>query len=256
MKSTLTFLVCWLAAAAFSVAQIIDTPTEAGRLKMTQDGGANGAAIAYDPTRQLYYTAIAGNASFPLEVFRVNDPSSPVFSGTTSADLRGLWINPKTHALEGNAYGEGGIVKFELDRDGYPVGSRVVVSGDTKPDEQGVGTIHRKGKHILYFADNIVFRYKRSNGKASGSTELKISTTGQINYTTLFYFGEKDAEYGVLDVTGRRVLMFDVNGAYVTAVKLPVKFEPAEMFNCSYANKRVWIFNKERREWVGYQVFK
>jgi len=51
-------------------AQLINNPKASLSLALKSTGGTNASGITYDPSRQLYYTVVAGNSEFPLEVFK------------------------------------------------------------------------------------------------------------------------------------------------------------------------------------------
>ncbi|MDG1658501.1 MAG: hypothetical protein P8H56_07965 [Crocinitomicaceae bacterium] len=51
-------------------AQLINNPKASLSLALKSTGGTNASGITYDPNRQLYYTVVAGNSEFPLEVFK------------------------------------------------------------------------------------------------------------------------------------------------------------------------------------------
>ncbi|HYG15241.1 MAG TPA: hypothetical protein VEC12_05760, partial [Bacteroidia bacterium] len=71
--------------------KVEENPLKTLVLKFKQSGGTNGVAVAWDPGRKVYYAAIAGNPSFPLEMF--DEKGNHLHSSETDFDMRGMWWN-------------------------------------------------------------------------------------------------------------------------------------------------------------------
>ena len=85
-------------------------------LKIQGKDGTNGSGVAYDPILKRYYTAIAGNAGYPLDVF---DRSGRfIATNTCNADIRGLFYNPEYKTIECNTYENHDIMSFGFENNG------------------------------------------------------------------------------------------------------------------------------------------
>jgi len=69
MNKTLILAALTLLLSLQSNAQAVKTLKKIITLEITEEGGANGAAVAWHPIQKKYYTAMAGNSEFPMVVF-------------------------------------------------------------------------------------------------------------------------------------------------------------------------------------------
>jgi len=181
--------------------ELIQKPKSSLKLVMQMDGGNNGANVAYNPEKKLYYAVYAGNAEYPLETF---DARGTSLSQTEAGnDMRGLWYNSKTGTLEGNCYADGGIVKLYIDDLGYATGeASAIFKGDNhQPDDQAVGVYDGK-KEILFYSSGLVSGYSRKNGKLTKTLVFPMLPVdvNDMNWSTMIYTGVKDMEIGLLDI--------------------------------------------------------
>jgi len=235
--------------------QLIYHPKADLHLKMEQAEGSNGAGVAWNPERQLYHAAFAGNASYPLEVFDAQGQN--IYQRETGFDVRGLWFNPKENALEGNAYEDAGYFRIQLNFTGLPSGSAFTfLDGRHQPDDHAVGAFNPKKKEVLFYHDGEIVRYKAKNGKQSKAIRLDHSDASSLNTTALVYTGQKGYEYGLFDYSTGTLHLFNKKGAFVNNAILPADSPDNSVFNLSYANQRLWLFDKTEREWIGYRVFR
>lgn len=222
--------------------------------------GTNGAGVAYDPVRKLYYTAFAGNSSYPLIVFDdegrvVND------TGSTQIDVRGLWYNSKTSSLEANGYSDYGIVQYVMNKRGVPSTNKTLFSGTNQPDDNSVGAFDPVHNEILYFnlADDYgyaeVVRYSRSTGKKLGDFELQnFDDLGSYNNVAV-YTGIKGSEIAIIDYDLAIIMMYDISsGKETKEVTLPLSAVVEDRFNFAFANGMFWLFDTNAREWNGYKM--
>jgi hypothetical protein len=252
-------LVALLVLPAISLTQdLIQFPAASLELQIQGDGGRNGAAVTYNPEKQLYYAVMAGNAEYPLETFSKNGKN--LYQSQAYSDMRGLWWNPKEEALEGNCYADGGIVAIGLTEQGYAGdGNRVIIAGGySQPSEQAVGFLDTKKKEILYLTEGIVVGYSRKDGVMT-KTFLWLDIPAEyenINWTTAVFTGVPGMELGVLDFNNNKVYLFDRKHGYHTGtVNLPAGATTYEAFNFSYANGYVFLFDQDARKWKGYRIF-
>ncbi|HXH19424.1 MAG TPA: hypothetical protein VNJ07_10110 [Chitinophagales bacterium] len=236
-------------------AQLNTHPEATLYLAIQQGGGANGIAVAYNPLKKIYYCAIAGNAEFPLECFTGGEN---IYRGAIGFDARGLWYNEKSKNLEGNSYGGDGIYAIALDKEGMPEGNPENKYPNVQPDEQSVGAYDAASDQIFYFdyTSGEVIPYKRTAGKKGKIIKLKNCPVPFENLNSaMVYTGQKNAEIGVYNFLDAEVYFFNKKGEYQTTVTLPDDAPYNEMFNFSYANGHVFLFDKDMREWIGYKVF-
>lgn len=231
------------------------------------EGGANGAAIAFHPKEKLYYASQAGNKEFPIVLF--NEAGEIVSSEQkTHADTRGLWYNPRTRQLEGNAYKDGGWFSYELNREGFPVTIRITREGRNQPDDHSPGILNTEENEVLFLSGMEFISYNTSGFPLNKKFTLKIQSKNEAdyseitqtffeenyNYRSLIYTGRKGQEIGLLNINRKRVELYDIKTGYMTkTVSLPLDFKPESFFNFTYANNTYFIFNKETRQWVGFR---
>ncbi len=231
------------------------------------EGGANGAAIAFHPKEKLYYASQAGNKEFPIVLF--NEAGEIVSSEQkTQADTRGLWYNPRSRQLEGNAYKDGGWFSYELNREGFPATIKITREGRNQPDDHSPGILNTEENEVLFLSGMEFISYNTSGSPLNKKFTLKIQSKNEAdyseitqtffeenyNYRSFIYTGRKGQEIGLLNINRKRVELYDIKTGYMTkTVSLPLDFKPESFFNFTYANNTYFIFNKETRQWVGFR---
>lgn len=247
MKKIVSLLAATVIAAA-TVAQTNYTAKKDFSLSFVGDEGTNGTAVVWNPEKQVYYAAIAGNADFPLETFGSGGNSK--FVNKANIDVRGLWYNPKTKTLEGNGAGDVGYFSYKMNASGEPRDPEVTVNGQNQPDFQSVGT--SDGKKVYFFYDGKIHTYS-TKGKAGKSFDLKNSPggTSALN-TSLGFTGRKGEEFGLLDYNAGKVYLFDKKGNYKANVSLPSGAVLPKVFRFSITNGRIWLYDIDSRSWTGY----
>ncbi|HNW53185.1 MAG TPA: hypothetical protein PKN21_02900 [Bacteroidales bacterium] len=239
-------------------------------LKVKGEGGANGAAVTWDPVAKRYYTAIAGNADFPMSVFNASGILISDTNLKTQIDVRGLWYNTKTKALQANGYSETGWVSYKLNAKGIPESVTTIFEGMIQPNEHAVGTYDAKS-NTVYFLDTsedfVVENYNPADGKIINTIFIHPGTTKaenvdldwdvedmfDYNATSVAFTGIPKSEIGLLNVVENQVELFNLEGLLTKVLKLPQDALAYEMFNFSYCNGIYWLFDKENRKWVGYK---
>ncbi len=232
------------------------------------EGGANGASVAYNPKEKLYYAAQAGNMEFPLVIFNSNGKVVSEPDQKTMIDVRGLWYNPKTKQLEGNAYKDFGWFSYDLNKEGLPEKLSLKKEGLYQPDQNSAGVLNTEDNEVLFLDGlNIVCYSTEGTDKrksiqlhfgamnASEATTLSASDFEQTyNTRSIIYTGTKGAEIGLLNVAKKQVELYDIKTGYMSQIiKLPVQFEVETFFNFSYSNGIYWLFDKQTRKWNGYK---
>lgn len=254
MKKLLGLSIFLLAATSVN-AQVLTSPKASLKLEIKQNSGTNGSGLAYNPQTQLYYAVIAGNASYPLEVF--NASGNNVYTTNAGNDMRGLWYNKKAKAVQGNTYNMKGIMEMSLDENGYPsIGSKNV-GNCGQPDDQSVGVFDGK-KYLYYFDGKIVRIYdpKKSVVKSETVMEDLMDRSYNINRTSMIYTGVKKHEYGFLDYNAKKVYLVNKKTGVIRAtVNLPSDAVTNDMFRFTYANGYVFLYDTQERAWTGYKIF-
>lgn len=216
--------------------------------------GSNACAVTYNPEKQLYYTAFAGNSAYPLEVFDTKGQNR--YTGAAGVDLRSLWYNPKKHNLQGLGYPRRGLFNITLDDAGLP--AAVKPSNDSIaaiPNTQSTAGWDGKGA-LLFFDGQWLYRF--SMGLKQKKKFVPQSIPGDmanLNNTTVVYTGVKGYELGFYDSFEGKVYFTDLKGAYTGTSMLPASAPRAESFRFSFANGLVWLFNGNERTWFAYRVF-
>lgn len=232
-------------------------PTETLTIKIKTTGGKNGTAVAYDPQKKLYYTAIAGNSTFPFEVFNENGVLQS--SGKTGVDVRGLWWNSAKNVLQCNAYSDIGLFNYELKNDGLPTGELETLTKNTgQPTVNSVGAYNPIQNQILYYYNGLLYKVDADNYSPQGSIALKLPVDKElINQTTVIYTGIKKKEVGLLNHNDKKLYLFNIASGKLTAtIQLPKSAPTYEFFRFSFANGYVWLYDAEERLWTGYKIVK
>ena len=274
MKSIITILSILLISGITANAQKQTTGDKSLKqvltLKIDREGGANGANVAWHPGQKKYYAAMAGNETFPMEVF---DASGKILSPDnleTMFDVRGLWYNPVSKTLQANGYDNFGWSDYKLDAKGIPVSSRKLSVITSQPDAQSVAAFDTKN-NVLYFYDYSLAGLERHNMKngASDTTiqlhlgvKTKEGITGSenvdlkdnYNQNAIIYTGIPKAEIGLLNVIDRQIELYNLaNGLMTQVLKLPDGAPAEASLNFCYTNGIYWLFDKSGREWHGYK---
>lgn len=223
------------------------------RLGITSNDGNNGLSVAYNPSKNLYYTVYAGNALFTMEVHKSTGESIKVMP--IGGDLRGFWYNESKARLEGILYGNAGTCSFELDGNGFPS------SISTTSFAYGMGAqdvaVFNKGK--VYFADySGVTSFKQDKGKGKLSKHVDIANYITINFGGFIHTGVAGYEFGFFDYEENRLLLVNAKTNRITAkviIDVEDAVESLENFRISYCNNRLFIYDESNREWIGYKIF-
>lgn len=230
-------------------------------LEIPEGSGNNGAGVAWNPDKKLYYTAFAGNSDYPITVF---DAKGKLKRGGFVAgfDVRGFWYNSSNQSLEGNSYGNYGYYAIKIDADGYPkseANSTLPEDYDEElgcqPNEQSVAVLNTASGELLFREDGTVYVYDKANGTQKSQftlTGLPCSWDEVAGYS-MVYTGIKNQELAVYEYSARKIHMFSIAGTYTKTVKLPADAPNEMMFNFSYCNGMYWVFSTSQRKWYGYK---
>ncbi|MEO5892421.1 MAG: hypothetical protein ABIQ31_19385 [Ferruginibacter sp.] len=233
-------------------------------LKMPGGNGRNGACVAYHPLQKKYYAGFAGNALYPMAVFDTMGKRISKDDLHVGFDLRGIWYNTMTGTLQANGYQDFGWTDLTLNKMGIPIANKIFLKETSQPTEQSVGCWDDKNGLIYFLSDNkIVACYL--NGSQKNEVKLIVSEDSateendaylpeKYNSTALIFTGIANAEWGLLDVENKQVVLFDSAGGKAGQIwNIDSENEFPSSFGFSYANGIVFIFNKEDRVWTGYK---
>jgi hypothetical protein len=225
-------------------------------LSYVGSGGTNASGVAYNPNQKIYYAAIAGNSSFPLETF--DDSGVPLSQTSTGFDVRGLWWNPNLNTLEANGYGTRGLWSFNLDASGYALNTGTqLFTGNNQPNSQSVGDLNYVDNEIWYYNSGSITKRNRATNALIGTfpiTGLPV-VTGNLNRYSVFYTNCTGLEIGVLDNTLKRIYFIDkATMAYVGMSQLPAGTVTHNSFRASWANDMIWLYDLSSRTWFSFDV--
>lgn len=250
-RSIIALALVWSGLAAFAQAPK-NTAVKQSTYTFESSDGTNASAVVWVPQHNLYLTAIAGNAEYPLEGFR--STGNNVFSGLTDLDLRGMWYDAKSNHLYANAAGEAGWYKVALGDKGKPDGQwELVCEGQNQPDFQSVLTT--TGKLVVAYGDGMFYFYNAKNGKLKKEAELSGYSGSSLNNTTVCYTGNAKYPLALLDAAEGRVVYYNMKGASVGMTTLPNDAVTSEMFRFAFANGLAWLYDTDTRTWTSYKVF-
>jgi hypothetical protein len=214
--------------------------------------GTNASAVVWIAPHNLFITAIAGNADFPLEGFR--STGSSVFSEVSGLDLRGVWYDAKKDRLYANAAGEEGWFSIQLGEKGKPEGDwKSVCEGSHQPDFQSV--LAGMGKLVVGYADNYFYFYDAKNGKFKKEVELTGYSSASLNSTTVGVTENAKFPLALLDAAEGRIVFFNLKGESIGSTNLPEGAASPDMFRFSFAKGLAWLYDEENRTWTAYKVF-
>lgn len=230
------------------------------QLPMPGIGGSNGASVAFHVGNKHYYSAMAGNSTYPLAIFNEQGKMLAGDIGESMIDVRGLWFHTKRGKLMGNAFDDGGWFEYVLDKNKRPAEVKVVVAGQTQPNKQSVGAFDAKSNEVVFFdGTDIVFYSAEGEVKATWNMEELLTLWGELEYLpedynqTIVYTGKPGMEYALLNVAANRIELFGRNKKRTGFLIVPVSQPLYEFFNFAYTNGHYWLFDKEQRSWTGYR---
>jgi len=231
--------------------------------------GTRGASVVWHPVQKKYYAAMAGNVGYPLSVFDASGKRISNDEHSTGEDVRGLWYNPLTKTIEGNAYGSFGWFTYKLGKNGMVEEVKTLFEGLNQPSEQCVGAYNAAKKQVLFLYGSMVYTYRRDSAiesnnviihwgrtKADGVSEDEDETAEPENHnrTTIVYTGMPGAELGFLNFMDMQIELYNIKDGFLTrTLKLPADAIAEATFNFSYTNGTFWLFDMTNREWTGYK---
>lgn len=252
MKKTPFVLIVLIIGISSVFAQKSYKATEVFTLEFALSDGTNASAVTWNPDKKVFYSVIAGNASFPLETF--DEFGEQINSNEAGVDARGLWYNLKTKQLEGNGPGETGVFTIGFNNSGEKKTVKILIEGKNQPENQSVGAFDSKKQIIYYYSDGMIYSYLRKNGKQKSAMKITDcpADLSDINSTTVIFTGIKNQELGLLDYNSQKVYLFNLKGKHTATINLPENAPTNDAFRFSFANNYIWLYDIDTRMWTGY----
>ncbi len=256
---TITFtLVLSLIVNLLQAQAPMGAPVKDIQYTFSQNAGTNASAVAWNSKQKIYITVIAGNAIFPLEGF--NTSGKLVFSAEAGYDWRGMWYNTSKDQMEGNGAADAGWTSFKLNANNTPeTNYKPLFVAQNQPDMQSVGAYNSSKKQVVFISPDCSTIYLYSREKPTKVKKIDLQwgdiSTLNINHTSIGYTGVKHYEYVLLDYNLNKLMFFDTKGKLTATRPLPEGTPGYDAFAFSYANNRVFLYNKDKRTWYSYKVF-
>lgn len=228
--------------------------------------GTRGASVAWHPVQKKYYAAMAGNVEYPMAVYDATGKRLSNDDLNCNADVRGLWYNPKTKTIQGNAYDENGWFEVKTNAKGIPSETKTLMEGMNQPDAQSVGNYIPATNQVIFLNNGAVTFYNYADA-TSGNTltihwglakaskdEVIEEVTPEAYNKTVIYTGIKGAELGFLNTEKMQIELYNkTTGLMAKKLLLPEEAPVNAMFNFAYSNGLYWLFDIEQRKWFGYK---
>ena len=216
---------------------------------------------------------MAGNKKFPLAVFDGKGKRLSPDTLRCQQDVRGLWYNPVTKTIQGNAYADGGWFEYQLGKTGLVTSSKIIKNGQNQPNDHCAGAYDIKSKRVFFLDQGILVFKEFKNIDTSAWLEIKWESANEDEYmesdyyfeeegtpeaynsTNVVYTGIPGAEIGFLNVNNKEIGLYNIKTGYLTkTLALPSDAPPVnETFNFAFANGLFWLFDIEARCWNGYK---
>lgn len=227
-------------------------------LAIESSAGNNALSVSYNPIQKVYYTAFAGNGSYPLEMHDLSGKS--LSSQESGYDLRGLWYNPKAKALQGISYNNENSFEMKINTDGTLKGS---VSSDFSygMQSQTVGTYAANKKSVMFVEGNLVSFFKIGKTSAKTVTLSPLDYSVSLNTNGPMYTGVKNYEIALFEADTKTVHLFSVKSGKETGKVMLESGTCGEIadapdnFRVAYANDKVFIYDTDSRTWSGFSIF-
>lgn len=255
MKTTLTLLMVLVMQLSFAQTPV-QTAQKDMQLTIQADNGYNGLAVAYNPKENVYYSVFAGNMGFPLEVHDGLTGAS-ISTKEVGADVRGMWYNPKKKQLHGILVGNEG--SYVMDMEGTMISSPKIINVGYGLDFNDIARFHNKKVYFLNGNGLTVFKQGKTKAVKNIYPEaFGIQGAESFNMLGFFHTGVKGYEIGVYNFVEEKLYLIN-EASGKTAAKVDIAFDSEylelDRFKISYANKHLFLFDVNKRQWDGYRLF-
>ncbi len=277
MKKSLLFIVLLFLFSAPDVLAQSRTLKQVIELQMPKKTGdelcgTRGGSVCWNPETKMYYAAFCGNKGFPLALYTQAGKRVSKDDLTAMEDIRGIWYNPAAKKIMANTYDDIGWISYKLDKAGTPTDIDYKYSGMNQPNGQSVGSYDSRLKRVFFldysrvmlyedFADmfaraddSVQIHWGRKKSEGIGNYENEFDENPDYNRTTVISTGIKNAEFGFLNTDKKQIELYDLKEGFLQqTLKLPYDAPVETMFNFAFTNGIYWLFDIERRKWVGYK---
>ena len=212
--------------------------------------------VAYNPDEQLYYQVpLAGGSNNDISTHDIN--GNLVHAVNVGFNYRGLWWNSGTDQLQGNIFdiSDVHIVTVDLDANQYALSTGPVVVGDEHPYFHMSFDYDFDNDEILGVWQEQLYRYTTSGLLISSMPLAQAPGGGAYNRYQIGYSGIPGAEIMRYDYINKRVVYFDKeNAAYAGEIAMPANLPSNDqsLYNLSFANDRVWLYNNQTDTWYAF----
>ncbi|MFY8091136.1 MAG: hypothetical protein ACOVMI_07770 [Chitinophagaceae bacterium] len=232
-------------------------------ISIKEEGGANGASVAWHPLKKKYYAAKAGNKIFPMVVAdeRGSIVSQPDL--TTMVDVRGLWYNPNSKTIEGNCYDDGGFFEYVISKTGEMVfEAKTTKQGFNQPTENSQGAYDKTSNRILFIDNGVVTYWNKADSMIKPLVELNFQ--GKQTEQN-FYDNYNEHFIGITNTVGKEIIVLNVTnktiefyniktGKKTFEATIPNDVELYSTFNFSFTNGQFFFYDKTTKTWNGYKL--
>ncbi len=274
MKKILSVLIMALCFATAVIAQAPRTLKKVMELKMPKTveddmPGTRGASVVWHPVQKKYYASFAGNKDYPMAVFNATGKRVSSENQTTLVDTRGLWYNPVKKMVCGNGYSDNGWFSYKLNPLGLVNELNNDFTGLNQPGDQSVGAYNIAKKQVMFLSGSEIWFYNADATVAETKTVLHWGLTAKdgiaededvtetpegYNNTSVIYTGLPNAEVGVLNIVDKQIELYNIKTGFLSKkLKLPEEAPSEATFNFAFSNGIYWLFDMEKRTWMGYK---
>jgi hypothetical protein len=272
MKIVISLTFLFFLQLNFSKAQTTRELRKSIELFMPKGNGENGGTVAVNLKNRNIYATIVGNKTYSMAFFNgAGEMTSPPDLALL-ADIRGLWYNPVLKSFQANIFG-GNWINYVIDDAGIPYDVKPHFSNVPQPNANSVAVFNQRENVVYFLKGSMVVTVDINTGKPvpEKTYALKIGftrknpapvdykadsikTPSNYNSTTVIFTGITNAEFGLLNVATREIELYSKNdGLIYQKLKLPKEATPRDKFNFGYANNTYFLFDKNKRSWIGYR---
>ena len=243
-------------------------PTAVPGTVLNFTAGAYPMNVAYDPVALRYYGGTGGSPGVEANTW---DASGTHLLRTQpiNVDLRSIYYNPNTGAIETVSYGANssgfsGDVRYGLlvlGRDGSGLltasNNRILAAPLSTANAQAV-VAYDPGRNRIYSRSgtNIVQITNRADGTSLGTITLNLVAAGSpsLQSNSIAYDLVNDVLIG-MDGGTKRAHVWAIDGSYLGFSQLPVGTAIDGSYCLSYANGQVFVSSSGQTAFRGFQIF-
>jgi hypothetical protein len=269
---TISYLFTLLFCIQISKAQSTREIRKTIELIMPKGNGDNGGTVAVNLKNRNVYATIVGNKTYSMAFFNgIGQMASPPDLALL-ADIRGLWYNPALKTFQANTFG-GNWVNYVIDDAGIPYDVKPSFTNVPQPNANSIAVFNQRENVVYFLKGATVVTVDINTGKpvpektyplklgctkkAPAPADYKADSTkipASYNSTTVIFTGITNAEFGLLNIATREIELYSKqDGLLYQKLKLPKEAVPRDKFNFGFANNTYYLFDKQKRSWVGYR---